>query len=298
MYNLREYEVSCFELAQFLNVELSGNNFFVTQPATVDTPVNNAVIFVEKVTPEIIERLNEYDSIVVICSEAFHFSNGSIIVTENPRLSFVKIINEFFVENDLPSIHSTAILSESAVIGRNVSIGPGSIIGSDVVVGNDSEIQSGVVITGKVTIGNACVIKDRVSIGGRGYGFIEDENRKPIHFPQCGRIIIGERVWIGTNSTIERAAFSDTIIGSDIKIDDLVHIGSGSKIGDGSMLTAGVVLSKDVVIGSNCWLMPNVSIRNSMKIADHITVGIGSVVVADLLEAGIYFGNPAKLRKK
>lgn len=293
MFTLCKNDISCTELAQFLNAELMGENFFVNQPSTIHNLCDHSVMFIENLTDDIVEKLESHKCIVILTENAFPVSNCSLIVTPNPQLAFAQLVNEFFTDRDLPNIHPTAILSKEARIGDGVSVGPYSVIGPNVDIGDETLIMSGVVISGIVTIGRHCIIKDRAIIGSEGYSFINDEHGKPIHFPQFGRIFIGDRVWIGSGSTIERGAFQDTEIADNIKIDDLVHVGNGCKIGRNTMLTAGVILSENVRIGTRCWLMPNVSVRNSISITDRVTIGMGSVCVDDISKRGVYVGNPA-----
>ncbi len=298
MDEIREQEVYVSEIAQFLNAPFEGKDFIVKRPATMDDLSDQAMIYLEVLNPEAQEKIDKHQAVLVIADRPWSVKNGAVLTTDHPRLSFVRILKEFFIEQSLPAVHKTAIISPQASLGANVSIGEYCLVGPLVVIDHGSEILSGVVIAGKVKIGKNCLIKDRAVIGSEGYGFVFDENSKPIHFPQFGQIIIGDGVWIGANSTIERSAFKDTIIEDNVKIDDLVHIGNGCRIKRNSMITAGTIISESVQIGSNCWIMPNVSIRNNITIGPNVTVGLGSVVVNDLPSPGVYVGNPAHLVRK
>jgi UDP-3-O-[3-hydroxymyristoyl] glucosamine N-acyltransferase len=177
-------------------------------------------------------------------------------------------------------------------------VGANSIITADVTIGNGTRILNNVVIEGPVTIGKSCVVKDGAVIGSEGYGFVEDEEGRLLHPPQFGRIVIGDRVWVGSNSTIERAMLTDTIIEDDVKLDDLVHVGSGSIVGRKSMITAGSVIAYDVAIGEGVTLSPNVAVREGVTIAARVVVGQGASVVSNLMAEGVYVGVPAKLLSK
>jgi UDP-3-O-[3-hydroxymyristoyl] glucosamine N-acyltransferase len=295
MYEIREQEVYVSEIAQLLNSHFEGEDFVVKRPATLDDLSDNAVIYLEDIDPGFKAAIGKYRAVLIIADRILPVENGAVIPTPHPKLSFVRIIKEFFIEQGLPAVHQTALVSPQASIGANVSIGEYSIIGPKVAIDKGSEILSGVVLAGRVKIGKSCLIKDRAVIGSEGYGFVFDENDKPIHFPQFGQIIIGDNVWIGSNTTVERSAFKDTLIGDNVKIDDLVHIGNGSRIEKNCMITAGTIISENVCLGPNCWIMPNVSIRNNIKIGANVTVGIGSLVVHDLPSSGVYIGNPARL---
>ena len=88
---------------------------------------------------------------------------------------------------------------------------------------------------------------------------------------------------------------TDTTIGDEVKIDDLVHVGSGSLIGRKCLITAGSVIAYDVQLGEAVTIAPNAVVRESVTIASGITVGQGAVVIHDLVPAGTYVGVPARL---
>lgn len=151
---------------------------------------------------------------------------------------------------------------------------------------------------GNVIIGEECNIKSGVVIGQAGFGFEKDENGIPIHFPHLGRIVIGNNVYIGANTVIDRATLTSTIIGDHVKIDNLVHIAHNVIIGDYSYIIAGTILGGGVHIGKNCWIAPNVSIKQQLSIGDNALVGLGAVVLKNVDDNMIVVGNPAKILEK
>jgi UDP-3-O-[3-hydroxymyristoyl] glucosamine N-acyltransferase len=161
-------------------------------------------------------------------------------------------------------------------------------------IGDDAWLMSNIVMHGPATIGKRAIVKDGAVIGSEGYGFVEDDTGRLIHAPQLGRVVIGNHVWIGSNSTIEKGMFEDTVIEDDVKIDDLVHVGRGSIIGKKSLITAGCVLAFHVEIGEGVRLGTNVSVRESSRIASGVIVGQGASVVNDLTDPGVYVGVPAR----
>jgi UDP-3-O-[3-hydroxymyristoyl] glucosamine N-acyltransferase len=298
MYTIREQEIYVSEIAQFLNCGFVGPDFIVSRPSSIDNLTEFSVVYVEEPDNQTVARITSTAHTLIIARSPLPATNSALIITPNPKLAFVQVLREFFMELSLPGIHPTAQVSSHAKLATNVTIGEFCVIGPEVEVENGTEILSGVVVTGKVRIGKNCLIKNRAVIGSEGYGFVFDESGNPVHFPQFGRIIIGNDVWIGANTTIERATFQDTVVSDGVKIDDLVHIGNGCHIGANTMITAGTVLSESVTIGPNCWLMPNVSVRNNIMIGAQATIGIGSVVVRDLPANATFVGNPARLVKK
>ncbi|MBI4981608.1 MAG: hypothetical protein HZC15_00435 [Candidatus Omnitrophica bacterium] len=294
MYKKRQADVFASEIAEVLNLDLNGDDFIVKEPGSVKDLKEGTVVLLGPLEKE--TALSNKRKILAVVSpgQIENKVEFSYIVSLKPRLAFVRILNEFFVEKNVRLTEPTARIAPGARIGVNVYIGNNSVVGPDVVIGDNTIILNNVVITGQVLIGKNCVIKDNSTIGSEGYSFEFDEELRPIHVPYLGRIIIADNVWVGSNTSIERAEIDDTVIEAFVKIDDLVQIGQNCYIGERSMIASGTVVSADVRLGKDCWLAPNVSIRDKIEIGDNVFVGIGGVVVKDLAPGGVYVGNPAK----
>jgi len=291
MYRLKNYGVWASEIAGYLNKPLKGEDFKITDFHSIKTESMIKSLRGEDVDHGI--------KILLIAKYPIsEFPYTGFIQSENPDLDLAYVLREFFATSPINEINSTAIVSPEARIGRNVMIGAHSVIGPDVVVGDNTKILNGVIINGPVTIGKFCVIKDGAIIGSEGWGFIKDEEGIPFHPPQLGHILLEDKVWIGSNSTVERAMTEDTVIGADVKVDDLVHIGGGTRIGERSEITAGVVIGSNVFIGKKVRIAPNAVIRENINIRDNVLIGQGTVVIADLPADHIYIGNPARILKK
>jgi len=291
MYRIKKYDVWASEIAGYLNKSLEGEDFKLASFLSIKT--ESAIKHLRK------EDVDASMKTLLIAKHPIpDYRCAGYIQSENPDLDLAYILREFFASSPLNEIHPTAVVQPEARIGRNVMVGAHSVIGPDVVVGDNTKIFNGVVINGLVTIGKFCVIKDGAVLGSEGWGFIKDEEGIPFHPPQLGHILVEDKVWIGSNSTIERAMIEDTLIGADVKVDDLVHIGGGSRIGSKSELTAGVVIASNVIIGKNVRVAPNAVIRENLQIGDNVLVGQGAVVIDNLPADQIYVGNPARLLKK
>jgi UDP-3-O-[3-hydroxymyristoyl] glucosamine N-acyltransferase len=300
MYQIKFLDIFASEIAEYLGAELIGEDFVVKYPSSLTNFGSKALLFVSEheTVPE--KSIKEHKDILIITSKKLNntIDGLSYIVVSNPRVAFIKVLNEFFVEYDPATISPSAKIDSRASLGYGVSIGENTVIGPEVIIGNNSRIMNNVVITGRVKIGNNCFIKHNSTIGSIGYDFELDESGKLIHFPHVGQISIGDNVWIGANTCIESSAIDETTIDDNVKIDDLVQIGSNCVVKSGTMITAGAIISRQVFIGNNCLISPNASVRDSIKIGNHVTVGIGAVVVKDLKDSGVYIGNPARLLKK
>jgi len=299
MYKLKAPAIHASEIAGLINQELVGNDIIVTKPCTLKTLSGNSFICLLKEDQYDIERLAQIPELLVISNLDFDASvRFSYIKSPSPKLDFIKTVNEFFIIWEEITIASSAKIHPNAKIGRNVSIGENVFIGPDVTIGDNTHILNNAVITNQVMIGKDCIIKHNSTIGSEGFDFEIDKLGIPIHYPHIGKIIIGNNVWIGSNTSVESGKINDTIIHNDVKIDDLVQIGYNCEIGERTMITAGVIVSRDVRIGTDCLLAPNATIRNNVTIGDSVTIGQGAVILKDAEAHAVYIGNPGKLLKK
>lgn len=300
MYKLKTPDIHASEIAGFLNHVLMGKDCIIKIPSSIKNFQDNSFFYLMDTDKFPKERIKNYKNILVLTSQNLDISieNFSSIKTNSPKLDFIRVVNEFFIEYEVTQIASTAKVHKNARIGRNVSIGENTIIGPEVTIGTNTKILNNVVITSRVEIGKNCIIKDNSTIGSEGYDFEIDEKGNPIHFPHIGKILIGNNVWIGAHSSIESAKIENTIINDNVKIDDLVQIGYNSEIGCCCMITAGVIVNRDVKIGENTLIAPNASIRDNIEIGKNVTVGQGSVVIKNIEDNAVYVGNPAYLLKK
>lgn len=292
-------QILASEVARFLEKELQGKDIKIKGVCSIDIIKPNCLMFAEKSIPEIWAKVCDLKENLVICNEELGTSiNGPRIISNNPRLSFVFTARRFFVSEERPGIHPLAQIDPKVKIGNNVSIGAFSFIDKDVSLGDNTIILQNVVIKGKTKIGKNCFFKSNSVIGEDGFGFVLDENGTPYQTPHFGGISIGDNVWMGANSTIERGIFDETILEDHVKIDDLVQIGHNSKIGYGSRITAGTIICGGVIVESHCWIAPNSNILERIKVGRESFIGLGTNVLSDVPENSVFVGNPGrKLRE-
>lgn len=284
------------EIAKFLEKEFIGEDVEITTFSSLSNLVENSVVFAKKYAKDYSETLsNAKNVLAIVCEDYRDKLPVPYIISNNPRLDYLRVVSEFFVQPEIAAgVHPTATVEEGAKIGKNVSIGAHCYIASKVSIGDNTVIHPNTSIYGKVTIGADCYIKPGVVIGGPGFGFEFDENGIPIHFPHSGEVIIGNHVYIGANTTIDRATIDATIIKDNVKIDNLVHIAHNCTIDENTLVIAGTILCGGVTIGRNSWISPNSSIHQKIKIGDHCIVGMGSVVLRKVKSGDTVFGNPAE----
>lgn len=283
-------KINAVDIASFLNLELIGSNFELSEVLPANESQNGSVSFISKID---FQEATDIEALYIVPSEKqinFH-SKASYIKSDNPRLVFAKVVERFFnIYKQNNFIASTAQVSKTAKIGKNVSIGHFCIIGDNVSIGDNTILNNSIVIFNNTKIGNSCYIKSGTIIGEDGFGFDFETDRTPVKIPHLGRVVIGNNVEIGAKCTIARGTLSNTIIDSDVKIDDQVHVAHNCQIGDKTVITACAEISGSVKIGKRCWIGPNASIIQKVTIGDDVVVGIGAVVTKDIESKKKYMG--------
>ncbi|WP_348810468.1 DapH/DapD/GlmU-related protein [Flavobacterium maritimum] len=243
---------------------------------------------------------------LILCSEINRSEanpNCTYILCDNPRLNFQKVLARFFMPKRQVGISSTAIVDESSIIGSNIFIGHNVVIEENCHLGDNTIINHNTVVKKDTIIGNDVVIGSNCVIGGVGFGYEKDEFGVYVFMPHIGNVIIHDNVDIGNNTCIDRAVMGSTILGRNVKVDNLVHIAHGVVIGENSLIIANAMIAGSVTIGENCWIAPSASILNKKKIGNNVTVGMSSLVLKDVGDNLIVTGNPAEdlkevIRKK
>ena len=188
-------------------------------------------------------------------------------------------------------VGQNVVIEKGAMIGSNCQIGHNTIIGKNVIIGDNARIAPNVVITHSIIKRNV-IIHPGAKIGQDGFGFASSADGH-LKVPQLGRVLIGNDVEIGANTTIDRGSINDTIIGDMTKIDNLVQIGHNVKIGKGCIIVAQVGISGSTEIGDFVVLGGQVGISGHIKLADFTQVAAQSGVIGDTLPKDKIGGTPA-----
>ena len=206
-----------------------------------------------------------------------------------------------------PGIHPSAVVDPSATIANGVSIGPratvaagavlgegvvlgaGCAIGRDVRIGARSRLDANVVVYDGCVLGTDALVYAGAVIGADGFGLAEDGGRW-LRIPQVGRVVVGDRVEIGANTTIDRGAIDDTLIGSDVKLDNQIQIGHNCVIGDGTAIAGCVGIAGSAHIGKRCRIGGAANIAGHLTIPDGTTIGGAATVMSTLGTPGLYSG--------
>ena len=211
--------------------------------SSLDTGEEGTITYLyKKKFQKFVETTNA--SAIIVSDEALIGKKNGIIV-DDPRLAFVKVL-EFFSDDmrEYEGVHSNAIIAKSAqigtstdigpnvvigenvLIGDNVVIGPNNVIGPNVSIGNNCRLYSNIHICSDSKIGNNCILHSGVIIGADGFGFISVDDSH-VKIPQIGKVVIGNDVEIGANSTIDRGTVADTIVHDPVSYTHLTLPTSG-----------------------------------------------------------------------
>ena len=238
----------------------------------------------------------------------------TVIKVANPKLAFSRAAALLQPPKSRPAeIHPSAVISNSATVGKDVFIGAFTCIGDDSTIGDATQLCAGAKIGDGVSIGKNCVLHPNVFIGdgctigddvvlhagvvigADGFGYVKDETGKYHKFPQIGTVVIEDNVEIGANSCVDRGALGETRIGEGTKIDNLVQIGHNVQIGKRCVIAAQTGISGSTVIEDDC------VIGGQVGFGDHALVKSGAVIGSQagvlpgkIVRPGVWWGTPVQ----
>jgi UDP-3-O-[3-hydroxymyristoyl] glucosamine N-acyltransferase len=235
---------------------------------------------------------------------------GARIVTKNPYAYFARAA-QYFAALDAfvpaPGIDASASVAAGATVAASAHIGPqvtiedgalvgegavidaGCFIGRGAVIGEGTHLFANVTFHAQCRIGSRGIIHSGAVIGTDGFGFA-NEGGVYIKIPQTGRVIIGDDVDIGANTTVDRGALADTIIEDGVKLDNQIQIGHNCVIGAHTAMAGCVGVAGSAKIGKYCTFGGAAMVLGHLTIVDHVHISSGSMVSRSILEAGQYTG--------
>ena len=298
------------ELAQFLGGTVIGdeNREISDVKGLAEAGSDDISFAVEPYT----EYLPQVHAGAVITEKEYPAGNNTLVLVENPRLAFSKLLELFHPRQSVQKgIHSTAVVDESAkigentavmayaVIGKNVRIGAGSVIypyvfiGDNVTIGANAAIYPGAVIMENTVMGDNAVIRAHAVIGGEGFGFATKDGRHT-RIPQIGNVTIGDDVEIGACTTIDNGTLGSTKVGRGTKIDNLVHLGHNVEIGEDCFVIAQTGIAGSTKVGNHVTFAGQTGCTGHITIGDNVTFAGKSGIVGNVASNTINAGFPAR----
>lgn len=228
------------------------------------------------------------------------------LISDNPYLTYAKATQILYPKLKVSSgISKNAFVAQGVIIGKdcvisaNVSIDSNCVIGNRVSIGagavlcNGSIIGDGTIIYPNVTIykdcqvGRDCIIHSGAVIGADGFGFANDKGQW-VKIEQVGKVVVGNNVEVGANTTIDRGAIEDTIIKDGVKLDNQIQVAHNVYIGENTAIAGGTAIAGSSRIGKNCTIAGMVGITGHLAICDNVHVTAKSLVTKSIVESGVY----------
>ena len=250
-------------------------------------------------------------AVIVSKAHASQVPAGSVaLVTAEPYLGWARAASLFHPREAVrPGIHATAAVSASARIDPAAEIGPFVVVGDRVEIGPGCLLGSHVAIGAGVVLGKECrigahssisharlgarvTLAPGVRIGQEGFGFAVG----PAGFetvPQLGRVLIGDDVEVGANSTIDRGSSQDTVIGAGSRLDNLVQIGHNVRLGRCCIIVAQAGISGSTELEDFVTIAAQAGLIGHIRIGRKARVGAQCGVMSDVEAGADVIGSPA-----
>lgn len=237
-----------------------------------------------------------------------------VVLCSEPYLMYALLAQWFDqhrVKQLATGIHPTAIVADSADIAQGVSIGPYCVIEEGVRIGQGTRLGPHCVIGANSVLGQDCLLHARVTLyhnvvvgdrailhsgsvfGADGFGFAPDPRKEPgawAKIAQIGGVLMGNDVEIGANTTIDRGALENTVIGNGVKLDNQIMIGHNCQIGDHTAMAACVGVAGSSIIGQRCTIAGAGMLSGHLVLVDDVHVSGGTAITSNISKPGRYTG--------
>lgn len=236
---------------------------------------------------------------------------GDVLLVANPYLAFAQLSHLFDTKPVAAAgVHPTAVVAadaqvdpsasvgayvvieSGAQIGADVTIGAHCVVGARSTIGERGWLAPRVTLYHDVKIGKRVVIQSGAVIGGEGFGFA---NEKGIwqKIAQIGGVVLGDDVEVGANTTIDRGALADTVIGNGVKLDNQIMIAHNVQVGDHTAMAGCVGISGSTKIGRHCMIAGGVGMVGHIEVCDNVFVTGMTMVTRSITEPGAYSSGTA-----
>ena len=295
-------DFSAQQIAAFVQGEIVGDaNATVNTFAKIEEGKPGSITFLAK--PKYAPYIYDTEASIVLVNRDF--------VPEKPiKATLIKVDNAYetlarlmtLYEQSKPKskgVADTAVVAESAKIGKDVFIGAYAVIDEGVVIGNNTQIYphtyvgknarigegcliySGVNIYHDCQLGNRVTLHSGVVIGGDGFGFAPTPNGYE-KIPQIGNVILEDDVEIGANTCVDRATMGSTIVHKGVKLDNLIQIAHNVEVGPNTVMAAQTGIAGSTKMGEWCVMAGQVGISGHLKIGNHVTLGPQSGAISSI----------------
>jgi len=293
-------------LADALNLSWQGDaSHEIRAVASLASAQSHDLCFVN--APQLLHRSVERRAGAYLVHPDWDIPNaGNCLFSSQPHLDFVRAIALLLPDKAAPSgLHATAVIGQNCQIpddvsiaagcvlgdavklGAGVRLGPNCVIGEGVSIGPRTQFHSHVTVEKDCQIGADCLLHSGSVIGSDGFGLVETQDGW-VKVPQLGKVLLGDRVEVGANTTIDRGALDDTLIGNGVKLDNQIQIAHNVVIGDNTAMAACVGVAGSARIGKDCRISGAAVVLGHLEVTDRVTVTAMSLVTKSLLKPGVY----------
>jgi UDP-3-O-[3-hydroxymyristoyl] glucosamine N-acyltransferase len=300
-------ELTLRELAELLDASLELRKGSETQPIRGINAMRAAdateVTFV--VSGRHLAAALNGDAGAVIVKESVAKTDKPLLLVDNVDAAMIKVLEHFAPKliPPRPGIHPSTVMGENVRLGRdvtigafvsladNVSIGDGTVLGAGCRVEQGSKIGSHCVLDANVVVYHNCTIGNQVrilansTIGAMGFGYAYLDGAHRL-VPHNGGVIIEDFVDIGANCCIDRAKFTNTIVGAGTKMDNMVQIGHSVVLGKCCLLSAQTGVAGSTTIGDGSVLAGQSGVADNLTLADRTVVGAKAGVMKSVQTPG------------
>jgi UDP-3-O-[3-hydroxymyristoyl] glucosamine N-acyltransferase len=298
------------ELADLTGGRISGDpEVEITGVCSIEDTKEGNITFLRN--EHILNEISPMIASAVIVQEEISDLKTSMLVSDNPLLTFAKALEVFHVQIHTPcgvsdraflgenvqvgnevSIYPNAHISSNVELGSGVTLSQGVFVGEKVNIGEGSFIYPNVTIRNNVTIGKNVTIHSGTVIGSDGFGYVFDKD-KHHKIPQVGGVVIEDDVEIGANVCIDRGTVGNTVVGPGTKIDNLAQIAHHVIIGKNCIIVAQVGISGSVEIGDGAIIAGQVGIRDHIKVGRNAIIAAQAGIIRNIPDGEIFSGSPA-----
>ena len=296
---------------------IEGEDVSLKDIAAVESCGPGDLVFVD--SAQAVEAIGSRRPSAVVTSPALQESLATLpgltlLIANNVKLAHALIRQRYgdrdVLHTEWPQIHASAVIHATSEIGKGSRIGPHVVLGENARIGRETAIMAGTVVEQGATIGDRSVIHPNVTIGydceigneviiqsgavvgTEGYGFAQDEKGRSYRIPQLGRVVIEDRVSIGSGCCIDRATYAATRIGAGTKLDNLCHIAHNVEIGRDCLLTAGFVVAGSTRIGDRVMASGQCGVLDHLEICSDVVLLHRAGVIKSIDKPGIYAALP------
>ncbi|MCB1110248.1 MAG: UDP-3-O-(3-hydroxymyristoyl)glucosamine N-acyltransferase [Chlamydiia bacterium] len=303
------------ELSELTQTELVGDpDFKICSVDNLESASEKDASFLAN--PKYNEAMKQSNAGVICIDRKTDLIQGkNFLVGENPSRTF-QLIAEAILSNThqrsgFTGIHPSAVIHETATIGKDVTIGPCAVIDAHAVIDEGTEIYPNVYVGVSAKIGKQCTlypnssVRERCTLGNRvilqpgavigscGYGYTTDpKTGRHTKLEQLGVVTLEDDVEVGANSTIDRARFKTTLIRKGTKLDNLVQIAHNVELGENNIIVSQTGIAGSAKLGNNVFLGGQAGVVGHIEICDNVKIATRGGVSKSISEPGIYGGGP------